>query len=271
MTLVYVLVLSFILYAIKIDLSSSIKEVGTSIHSFVIENISNKNKSEITSKNEKDLTQSKDNGQVNNLILKEKVVLDAPVISQLPELERGCEVTSLAMLLQYGGVKVSKLQLAKEVEKDLSPLTWKNGQKYYGNPYRGFVGDIYSKSKPGLGVYHEPIERLAEKYLPEQIINLTSGDFNQVLSYLSKDVPVWVIINTEYKHLPEHYFETWYTAEGPVSVTYKEHSVLVTGYDQEYIYFNDPLTNMKNRKAPIADFEAAWVQMGRQAITIKSN
>lgn len=33
------------------------------------------------------------------------------------------------------------------------------------------------------------------------------------------------------------------------------------------MYFNDPLTGEKNKKAPINAFENAWVQMGKQAIT----
>ena len=29
---------------------------------------------------------------------------------------------------------------------------------------------------------------------------------------------------------------------GPVEITYKLHAVLITGYDEKYVYFNDPFT-----------------------------
>lgn len=60
--------------------------------------------------------------------------------------------------------------------------------------------------------------------------------------------------------------KTWHTEDGPIEITYRQHSVLVTGYDQEYVYFNDPLNYY--HKADIKHFEEAWVQMGKQAITI---
>ncbi|EIJ78372.1 hypothetical protein PB1_12459 [Bacillus methanolicus PB1] len=43
--------------------------------------------------------------------------------------------------------------------------------------------------------------------------------------------------------------------------------MLITGYDDKYIYFNDPITGVKNKKIPEGDFRDAWTQMGRQAIT----
>lgn len=189
-------------------------------------------------------------------------MINAPLIAQLPELPRGCEVTSLAMMLKYAGVNVDKMKLAQEVKK----VPFKSNG-YYGNPFEGFVGNMYTFNHPGLGVYHGPVKALAEKYLPNQIIDLTGSDFTDILYPVSQGKPVWVIINTNYAKLGPQYFETWRTKQGDIKITYKEHSVLITGYDHSYIYFNDPLLKMKNRKAPRKNFEEAWIQMGRQAIT----
>jgi len=199
--------------------------------------------------------------------IKDSVLIDAPVINQLPELPRGCEVTSLAMLLQYAGVEVDKMTLAEGVKKEPSTYRKENGVIYFGHPNDGFVGDMYSYHNPGLGVYHKPIKELADQYLPGRMVDLTGSDFQELKIHLSDNRPVWVIINTAYSRLPDSRFQTWQTPSGPVDITYKEHSVLVTGYDAQYIYFNDPLTGEKNRKAPITEFEDSWVQMGSQAIT----
>lgn len=213
---------------------------------------------------------TKDHLPVSNPSIKNKVLLDVPIIKQLPELPRGCEVTSLAMLLQYAGIDAEKLTLAKQIKKNPAKMKNINGQIYYGDPNDGFIGDMYSTTKPGLGVYHTPIKELAERYMPGDIIDFTNSDFNQIKKYLSTKRPVWVIINTAYQKLDPSYFHTWTTPNGKISITYKEHSVVVTGFDQDFIYFNDPLTGIKNKKAPAADFEEAWVQMGKQAITYKN-
>nr|WP_251030380.1 C39 family peptidase [Bacillus sp. ISL-35] len=199
--------------------------------------------------------------------IKKQVLLEAPTIWQMPELPRGCEVTSLAMLLIHQGVQVDKLTLASEVRKNPAEYRLNDGKIYFGDPNEGFVGNMYTYTEPGLGVYHKPIAELAEKYLPDKIKDLTGAEFQELKTHLSDGRPVWVIINTEYKKLDDSFFQTWYTPNGHVKVTTKEHSVLVTGYDENFIYFNDPLTVEKNKKAPIKDFAEAWVQMGRQAIT----
>jgi uncharacterized protein YvpB len=204
---------------------------------------------------------------VDIIPIKDAVLLDAPIIWQMPELPRGCEVTSLAMLLQYQGIQVDKLTLAKEVKKNPAQYKLADGKIYFGDPNEGFVGNMYTYTRPGLGVYHKPIAELAEKYLPGKVRDMTNADFQELKTHLSDGRPVWVITNTQYEKIDESFFQTWYTPNGEVTVTTKEHSVLLTGYDNEHVYFNDPLTGEKNKKAPMHDFEESWVQMGRQAIT----
>ncbi|MFC4558593.1 C39 family peptidase [Virgibacillus kekensis] len=201
------------------------------------------------------------------LTIRESVRLSAPQINQLPELPRGCEVTSLAMLLQYSGIEVTKSELANQVPRDNTHYRKTKEGTFFGNPHKGFVGDMYSYNTPGYGVYHGPIAQLAAQYVGVERVHDFSGEnFSQIIDQLNQNRPVWVIINAEYRELPEDQFTTWQTEDGPIQITMKEHSVLVTGYDEKFIYFNDPLN--RTDKAPINDFKEAWIQMGKQAITV---
>jgi len=193
--------------------------------------------------------------------------LDVPIISQLPELPRGCEVTSLAMLLAHAGVTVDKMELAFNIKKDETPYEKKDGKIYFGHPNNGFIGDMYNRNNPGLGVYHKPVFELAEQYLTGRMLDLTGEEFFTIENHIANGFPVWVIINTKYEPLPDSAFVTWHTPEGPIQITYHEHAAVITGFDTKYVYVNDPLTLEKNKKIPKEAFIKAWVQMGRQAIT----
>jgi uncharacterized protein YvpB len=195
--------------------------------------------------------------------------IDVPLIEQMPELERGSEVTSLAMLLQSAGIDADKMTLAQQVPKDPTPLEVKNGVLHFGNPNRGFVGDIISFDNPGFGVYHGPIKQLADPYMPGRVIDATGVDFADLYAFLDKGAPVWTIVNMDYKTLSDDDFEQWQTPDGPIAITYKEQSVLVTGYDDEYIYINDPMN--ETDKVEKDSFIAAWEQMGKQAISYVPN
>ncbi len=173
------------------------------------------------------------------------------------------------MLFRYGGININKLELAKKVKYSPTPYKKVGKKIYFGDPNDGFVGNMYTFKKPGLGVYHKPIYILANTYFPNKMIDLTGKNFSTLLSYLSKGKPIWIITNTTYRPLQESSFQTWHTPNGPIKITYKEHSVLVTGYDKSFIYFNDPLTGEKNKKALKQQFINAWLQMGNQAITFK--
>lgn len=111
------------------------------------------------------------------------------------------------MLLYHAGIQADKLTLAKEIKKSPEPYRVEDGKIYFGHPNEGFIGDMYSFDNPGLGVYHKPIQELAEKYMPGSIEDLTGSDFEDLKIHLSDGRPVWIIINTAYKQLSEDFFK----------------------------------------------------------------
>ncbi|HDR8185689.1 TPA: C39 family peptidase [Bacillus thuringiensis] len=198
----------------------------------------------------------------------EKVILsNVPLIQQLPELDRGCEVTSLAMMLQYAGIKVDKMKLANEIKK----VDFMN-DGVRGNPNEGFVGNIYTFSESGYGVYHGPLFQLAKKYLPNKVVDLTGKSIEELYKSVKAGKPVVMITNATFAPLDEDEFTTWETNSGDVSITYNEHCVVLIGYDKEFVYIRDPLDDSLDVKVSRESFEKAWIQMGSQAISyVKSN
>lgn len=202
--------------------------------------------------------------QVNNeKIEKPNVIfpLDVPLLNQMdePHLYNGCEVTSLAMLLQFHGYDVSKNELAKQIKR--VPFVYKNG--LHGNPNDGFVGDM--ENGPGLTVFHKPIVELAKKYVGARVLDITGSKPQSIYDYLDQGLPVWIM--TTIKLAPVNDFEVWNTPSGKIRITYQVHSVIVTGYSKDYVFVNDPY-GTKNKKVDRKQFEAAWIQMGNQAIVI---
>ncbi|MCL1924338.1 MAG: C39 family peptidase, partial [Defluviitaleaceae bacterium] len=96
----------------------------------------------------------------NTSLLDEKLAIDVPVINQVPNYMRGCEVVSLQMLLKHAGIETTTDELISKLKFDETPYKLINGRIHFGNPYLGFVGDIYTFKNPGLGVYYPPIYEL---------------------------------------------------------------------------------------------------------------
>ncbi|WP_408868960.1 C39 family peptidase [Brochothrix campestris] len=189
--------------------------------------------------------------------------LDVPLINQMdaPRLFNGCEVTSLAMLLNYEGVTVTKNELAQRIPT--VPLTYDNGQK--GNPHEGFVGSV-SGDTPGIGVYHEPIATLAKQYVASDRVRDISGEsFEKVLAAVLEGYPVWIITTSSFT--PVTSMQEWQTPTETLEMTYDMHSVVITGFDQTHIYINNPYGE-KKQQLKRSDFIAAWKQMGQQAVYI---
>lgn len=200
-----------------------------------------------------------------NIPLANSINLDVPVILQNPTLPRGCSVVSLAIVLNYAGINIDKMQLVDELYFDPTPRQIIDNQVHFGNPYRGFVGDMFSLNTNGLGVYYLPIFDLMQNHMPYAAINITGASFEILKYFINQGSPVWIMTNAQYRYLPDSYFETWITDDGPIQITRWMHAVVVTGYDDNYIYISDPLG--RHYKRPRLPFIEAFEQMGSQALT----
>lgn len=188
-------------------------------------------------------------------------LLDVPLINQFQGhyLKNGCEITSLAMILNYHGIKVTKTELFQKVDK----VPWKYNNGLRGNPNQGFVGDM--ERGPGLAVYHRPLMKLAKQYVGNRAEDLTGKNIKEIYQKVDQGLPVLVIISATLK--PTNDFQNWNTPNGTITVTFHTHSVVITGYDHNYVYVNNPF-GYKNQKVERKGFEASWKQLGSQAIVI---
>jgi len=192
-------------------------------------------------------------------------LIDVPIVCQLPELKNGCEVTSLTMVLLWAKINANKMTLASQIAKDPTPYSVVNGVIHWGNPNVGFVGDITGNSL-GFGVYHGPVLKLALTY--HGATDLTGQSFEQILTHVTAGYPVWVITSFTFQPVPADQWHEVISPEGAYQMTYNEHSVVITGFTNEFVWINDPYANIKNRQLNRGPFEAAWVQFGNQSIVL---
>ncbi|MCY0900667.1 MAG: C39 family peptidase [Firmicutes bacterium] len=198
------------------------------------------------------------------------VLIDAPSLDQLPQLQNGCEITSLTMLLHYEGFGVTKEELAHQIQRDPQTLQVNPDGTIlsWGNPNDGFVGSVSGKG-PGFGVYHAPIAALMRHYLPDDTLDLSGISFSDLLSTLRTGRPIiaWTTVGFS----PDVPWTTWKTPTGPVRTTMFEHVVLLVGYNRDTVFVDNPLGGQQAEPVSMKTFRASWVAMGRQAITVLQN
>lgn len=198
---------------------------------------------------------------------KNKIMLNVPLIRQNPELKYGCEVTSLAMVLQYGGANTTKMKLFREIEKDPDPLTRSRGDILrWGNPADGFVGDMTGRHA-GYAVFDKPMIDLINHYFPGRAVNLTGKDFNEVLAHVSEGYPVVVWTTGDYR-LPDRW-ESWKHGAQTIKTPLDLHAVVLVGYDGNTVYINDPLSGRKQVPVNKQKFINTWKAMQSRAVSYR--
>lgn len=184
-------------------------------------------------------------------------------IMQNPQLPSGCEITSLAMVLNYNNYTIDKLTLS-----DNYLPKGKVGKTDFN---KAFVGNPRSKSS--YGCYAPVIVNTANKYLKEKgsskrAINLTGIKLTSLYSYLDKDIPV-IIWATNHMKSP-YISKTWYVDGKKLQWKSNEHCLVLTGYDKKknVVYTCDPLRGKVSYDESL--FEKRYIQMGSQSVIIKN-
>lgn len=199
-----------------------------------------------------------------------KMILGVPLVAQRPELIRGCEVTALSMFLSYHlKESIDKTTLFTQIRMDTTPYTIDSGLISFGDMNKGFVGNMVDYKEPGLGVYIPALYGLAQQYIDKDLYDLTGCSFDQVLYYIEQGSPVLVITPINYRQIEQYNKEDWLTPSGYMEVCSLEHSVVIVGFDDTYVYFNDPNNGRLQKQARDA-FKIGWEQQGSRSMAVIS-
>lgn len=148
------------------------------------------------------------------------------------DLETGCEITAVTMMLQYAGANVDKVQMAREMP--YHPY----------DPNQGYVGDPWSDG-PINTVYPSALTGLVSKYTGSSM-NLTGKSTWDIKDRLNNNHPV----------------VAWVTMHG-----FGIHAITLTGYDNDRVYYNDPWTGEKDASISWWEFENNWSSKGKKALS----
>ena len=204
-----------------------------------------------------------------------KKISNVPLIGQ-SKLPTGCETCSATMLLKHYGYNISETTFADKylVKK---PFGYSNGSYTGPDPNCAFVGTPYSSNS--YGAYAPIMVKCMNKYLSDKSYKAVeiSGKSLEYLSgkYVAQGQPImiWATINM----LPSFKTTTWRVNYTDENAKYKlgsyytwtagEHCLLLTGYDKDYYYFNDPWTNTRTRYSKSL-VNTRYNELGKQVVVM---
>ncbi len=182
--------------------------------------------------------------------IEEKTVsLPVENIMQKPELPNGCEVTSLAIILNYAGIEVDKCELSDKYLPKSSTLNADPNEYYLREPRSN-----------GFYCFAKPLITCTEAYAEKNSLSITTEDLT------GKDV------SALYKTLDEgHPVVVWGTliwanpGKYDSGLYYNLHCLVLSGYTDKTVTIQDPL----NGETTISrfKFEEVWYKMGQRAMT----
>lgn len=204
-----------------------------------------------------------------------------PFISQNNGYPSGCESISTTMLLNY-------------FNYDISPETFIDGYLHTDylresddgtavvgpDPYTAFIGTPYDESS--FGCYPPVVVDAMNKIFDEtnsgnKAVDTTGMSLDELIdTYIVQDEPV-LVWSTMYLW-DAFVTDSWIVEGASEESPYKdgdlyewianEHCLVLTGYDKDYYYFNDPLYNNAKIQYEKTAFEQRFEEIGRCSAAI---
>lgn len=198
---------------------------------------------------------------------KANIIKGVPVLSQFPEFPTGCESVSTVTVLRFYGENITAAKFIDEYLPKSADFYYESGRRYGPSPYDFFIGN--PRTAASYGCMAPVIEKALCDYFggSERVKNTTGAELETLCGeYIDNGIPVimWATINM----LETDPKNTWYLKEGTrFSWPGNEHCLVLTGYDADSYYFNDPYAGktVKYKKQTVKD---RYAELGRQSVVI---
>ncbi|WP_255884222.1 MULTISPECIES: C39 family peptidase [unclassified Ruminococcus] len=206
---------------------------------------------------------------------------NVPFISQNGQYPSGCESISATMLLNYYNYDITpETFIDGYLHMDYLRIS-DDGMYVVGpDPYTAFIGTPYNEDS--LGCYPPVIVDALNKVFDETDSKNTAKDTTGMSleelidTYIVQDEPV-LVWSTMYLWSPVE-TDSWIVQGASENSPYNdgdiynwianEHCLVLTGYDEHYYYFNDPLSYGNTVQYEKSAFNMRFEQLGKCSVAI---
>lgn len=181
----------------------------------------------------------------------------------------GCEAVSATMVLKYKGYDVSVKNIIENTKCGSKKYQGVDGVWRGANPFEAFVGSPSNGlGKGSYGVFATPIANAMSVYASGKVTNISGCSENELFNQVSKGNPVVVWCVKNGGNLKEGVTWQYEDGSGSFKELVGEHCAVLIGYDENYVYLNDPSAG-ENVKQSKSKFISNWKQLFSQAIVVK--
>lgn len=196
------------------------------------------------------------------------VIENVPHFTQFTSYLTACESIASVSVLQYYGIDIDLDTFIDDYLPTAPyPETGKDGELHGESPWEYFIGD--PRDGGGFGCYNTAVAKGINKIAEGLAIPLDDVSIDDLCSnYIDKGQPVifWGSINMQRPYVSEFH---WLLPDGKLyEFVNPEHALVLVGYDDNWYYFCDSMSNQDITPYNKEAVEAAYDGLYRQAVVI---